>query len=211
MERKHPSLNAISTKALENLHCAVLITSVSKDKTTDNPVVYANPAFQALTGYTASELLGRDCRFLQNDDRDQKELAKIKHGLLNKTPARAVLRNYRKDGSMFYNELFISPIRNKAGEVTHFVSCQNAVDSPDAANLCVEATRLIENLSPRERQVFYKVVQGYSSKEIAEMLELSPRTVEKHRLRMHKKMTTNNLSLLIRYAIAVGYEFNESR
>ena len=211
MEREKSSFKNISISALENLTCAVLITKATKGDNPDNPIIYANPAFEALTGYAQSDILGHDCRFLQNNDRDQVGIAKIKKAIQKQIPVRAVLRNYHKNGTLFYNELFINPIRNKAGEVTHFVGCQNEIASPEAVYLREEASRLIKNLSPREKQVFYNVVHGCTSKEIAEKLELSPRTIEKHRLRMHKKMATNNLSLLIRYDIALGYEFNEDR
>ena len=211
MEREKSHFKAISISALENLKCAVLITKASNSDNSDNPVIYANPAFEALTGFSQCQLLGRDCRFLQNDDRNQPALADIRKAIQKQVPVSAVLRNYHKDGTLFYNEIFINPIRNKAGEVTHFVSCQNEIASPKDVYLRKEAARLVENLSPREKQVFYKVVHGYTNKEIAQILELSPRTVEKHRLRMHKKMATHNLSLLIRYAIALGYEFNECR
>lgn len=204
-------MNTIGLRALENLHCAVLITSASPEDNPDHPIIYANPAFEALTGYSKSELLGRDSRFLQNNDRDQAALSKIKEALLKQIPVKTVLRNYRKDGTLFYNEMFISPIRNNAGKVTHFVSYQNAIKSPDFIYLRDEAIRLHAGLSPREQQVFSNLVRGLSNKETAKKLELSPRTVEKHRLRLHKKMATNNLSLLIRYAIVLGYELNDGR
>ena len=209
MERETSTLNTISLSALENLHCPVLITSASPNDTPDNPIVYANPAFEKLTGYSKNELLGRDSRFLQNNDQDQTALTEIKDALIKQVPIKTVLRNYRKNGTLFYNELFISPIHNNAGKVTHFVSYQNAIESPDSIYLRDQAVRLHQDLSPREQQVFSNLVLGFTNKETARILQLSPRTVEKHRLRLHKKMATNNLSLLIRYAIVLGYELND--
>lgn len=86
----------------------------------DRAVVYANAAFERLTGYAAAELLGSDLRRLQGDDRDQEGRARLRQALEQQTGARAVLRNFRKDGSPFWNEVLIEPIRDAAGAVTHF-------------------------------------------------------------------------------------------
>ena len=199
-------INNISAQVLVSVQSAILITNA---RGPDREIVYMNAAFETLTGYTEKQVLGRDCRFLQNDDNDQDDLKEIRNGLLEQRPVHGILRNYRKDGSRFFNEIFINPIMNDSGEVTHFVGCQNAVPDPGAAPLQKKVSDLIQNLTPREKQVFDLVIWGYSNKEIARFLELSPRTAEKHRLRMQKKMETQNQTLLTRYAIALGYGFNK--
>lgn len=95
----------------------------------DLPIVFVNDVFQQMTGYSNEEILGRNCRFLQRDDLDQPGLHNIRRALLAKTNGYGVVRNYRKDGSMFWNELFISPVRNESGLVTHFVGIQHLRDS----------------------------------------------------------------------------------
>jgi PAS domain S-box-containing protein len=94
----------------------------------DLPIVFVNATFEDMTGYSAAETLGRNCRFLQGPDGQQPGLDAIRRALLAKVNGYAVLRNYRKDGSLFYNELFISPVRNEAGIVTHFVGIQHLRD-----------------------------------------------------------------------------------
>ncbi|HET7270803.1 MAG TPA: PAS domain S-box protein, partial [Rubrobacter sp.] len=92
----------------------------------DNPIVYVNPAFERITGYTAREVLGRNCRFLQGEyDRDQPALAELREALKEGRYSRVVLRNRRKDGTPFWNELSVSPVRDEAGRLTHFVGVQN--------------------------------------------------------------------------------------
>ena len=106
----------------EGLNAAVL---VSDARAADMPVTYVNPMFERMTGYTSAETIGRNCRFLQGSDQQQPGLLAIKAAIKNCTNGYAVLRNYRKDGSMFINELFISPIKDQAGLVTHFVGIQH--------------------------------------------------------------------------------------
>jgi two-component system cell cycle response regulator len=86
----------------------------------DMPLVYVNAAFERLTGYSAREVLGSNCRFLQRGDTDQVGLALVRASLENGEPCVVTVRNYRKDGSPFWNELSLSPISDPAGTVTHF-------------------------------------------------------------------------------------------
>ncbi|GEM_PF-122284 len=114
----------IQERAIESSVNAILITDATRP---GNPLIYANPAFERITGYSQEEALGRNCNFLQNDDRDQPGLEVLRQALRDQHEGRAVLRNYRKDGSMFWNELLIAPVRDEAGKVTHFVGVQNDV------------------------------------------------------------------------------------
>lgn len=86
----------------------------------DHPVVYANPAFETLTGYTADELKGRNLRLLQADDREQDGRHRLRDALSRGQTCRVLLRNYRKDGTLFWNEMSIMPLRHPDGCVTHF-------------------------------------------------------------------------------------------
>lgn len=93
----------------------------------DMPLIYVNPAFEAITGYSASEALGRNCRFLQGSARDQDALHEVRAALREGREALVTLRNYRKDGQMFWNELRIAPITDADGLITHFVGVLNDV------------------------------------------------------------------------------------
>ncbi len=89
------------------------------------PLVYVNRAFERVTGYSRVEAMGRNCRFLQGTDRDQPELDKIRRATTERRDGQALLRNYRKDGSLFWNMLHISPVRDPRTDlVTHFVGVQ---------------------------------------------------------------------------------------
>ena len=93
----------------------------------DFPLTYVNPAFEVMTGFTLEEVQGKNCRFLQKEERDQPALASIREAIQTRQETVAVLRNFRKDGTPFWNELSLSPIRNRDGQVTHFVGIQNDV------------------------------------------------------------------------------------
>jgi PAS domain S-box-containing protein len=93
----------------------------------DDPIVYANPAFERTTGYAAQDVLGRNCRFLQREDRGQPALGELKAALCEGRHCTVVLRNYRKDGTLFWNELSIYPVRDEVGRMTNFVGVQNDV------------------------------------------------------------------------------------
>lgn len=86
------------------------------------PVTYVNPAMQQLTGYSADAILGRNLRFLQADDHEQEGLARIRAALREGTACQTTLRNYRSDGTLFWNEVALTPLRNPDGQVTHFAS-----------------------------------------------------------------------------------------
>jgi PAS domain S-box-containing protein len=108
----------------------------------DDPLVYVNPAFEETTGYTVEEAVGRNCRFLQGEDRDQPAVEELRRAVREGRYCTVVLRNYRKDGSLFWNELSIYPMRNKKGRVTNFVGVQNDI---------TERIRAEESLSEMRR------------------------------------------------------------
>src|SRR5215207_10476945 len=93
----------------------------------DNPIVYVNPAFERISGYPMDEVLGHNCRFLQGEDRDQPALDELRSALSEERESRVVLKNYRKDGTPFWNELYVSPVHDEGGHLTNFVGVQNDI------------------------------------------------------------------------------------
>ena len=100
---------------------------ISDPNQPDDPLVYVNPAFERTTGYTSEEVLGRNCRFLQNEDRDQPGVGELRAAVHEGRHCSVVLRNYRKDGTLFWNELSIYPVRDEEHRVTNFVGVQNDI------------------------------------------------------------------------------------
>ncbi|MCG8016711.1 MAG: PAS domain S-box protein [Candidatus Thiodiazotropha sp. 'RUGA'] len=93
----------------------------------DTILLYVNEAFERLTGYTEDEILYQDCRFLQGDDRDQQARQLIREAIETNQPSRTRLRNYHKDGSLFWNELSITPIINEEDGLTYYIGVQKDV------------------------------------------------------------------------------------
>jgi PAS domain S-box-containing protein len=114
----------LRTKALQSASNGIIITDALKH---DNPIIYFNASFQKLTGYSDDEILNHNCRFLQSNDRNQKPLKKLKESIKKGESCQATLRNYKKDGTMFWNDLYIFPITNTKGVVTNFIGIQNDV------------------------------------------------------------------------------------
>ena len=114
----------VREQALAATSSAVLITD---PKEPDNPIVYANPTFERITGYSIEEAIGKNCRFLQGEDRDQPALEELRAAIREGRECQVTLRNYKKDGTLFWNELSISPVRDEEGHLVSFVGVQNDV------------------------------------------------------------------------------------
>ncbi len=124
---------------------------VAEQEGEDNIVIYANRAFERLTGYSTDEILYQDCRFLQSGDRDQPGLQAIRQALADGKPCRQVLRNYRKDGTHFWNELSITPVFNESDQLTYFIGVQKDVTEQVQAQQKV--TQLQQRLAEVEAQL----------------------------------------------------------
>ncbi|WP_440996526.1 PAS domain-containing protein [Arhodomonas sp. SL1] len=116
---------------------------VAEQEGDDHILIYANAAFERLTGYTRDEILYQDCRFLQGNDRDQPGISRIRAALKANEPCRVTLRNYRKDGSLFWNELSITPVFNDEDRLTYYIGIQKDVTAR------VEAEQEIRRLGGR--------------------------------------------------------------
>ena len=103
------------------------IVIAEKEGEHDNILIYVNPAFERMTGYSSEEILYQDCRFLQSGDRDQEALVKIRAALNSEGACREILRNYRKDGTPFWNELSLSTVKNPNDGQVYFVGVQKDV------------------------------------------------------------------------------------
>jgi PAS domain S-box-containing protein len=115
----------------------------------DSPLVYSNKAFEDMTGYAHDEVVGRNCRFLQGADRDQPELERLRVAISNKEPIEVTLRNYRKNGELFYNRLVVKPLFDNKGNLVYFLGVQYDVTRQIKAQ--EEISRLSAQLEMSEK------------------------------------------------------------
>ena len=110
--------------AVDASSCAITIADARKK---EMPLIYINKTFEMLTGFSRKDTLGKNCRFLQGRDRKQSALKELRAALKKKIPCTVRLKNYRKDGSLFWNELRLSPVFDDAGKLTHYIGIQTDI------------------------------------------------------------------------------------
>jgi len=122
--RKSGSLHLYKS-AVEATGEGVLITEAGGDQ----PIIYCNQSFVEMTGYQEEEILGQNCRILNRSEPDQPEVQKIKEAILREEPIRITVRNFRKDGTLFWNKLVINPIHDWRGQTSHFAGILTDISS----------------------------------------------------------------------------------
>lgn len=116
----HPSEDPFAA-AFKATRMPMLITDPQQP---DNPIIFCNEAFAKLTGYSRDELIGRNCRLLQGPETDRNAVAQLRDAIANERDISIDILNYRKDGSSFWNALFVSPVRDANGDVIYFFASQ---------------------------------------------------------------------------------------
>ena len=117
MQRNARSYHLLG-RAFDAINVPMVLVDVGR---TDQPVIGCNPAFCRFTGFAENTVIGRNCRFLQGDDRDQAGRRDLATAIGDRREARVVLRNYRADGTMFLNEISLVPLAGDNGEIRHYV------------------------------------------------------------------------------------------
>jgi PAS domain S-box-containing protein len=164
----------IKERAMQDAPVGITIADAT---TEDMPLVYVNDGFVDLTGYPREEILGRNCRFLQGDDTRPEPVRQMRASIEDEEPVTVELRNYRKDGSMFWSRVTISPIKDESGNVTHYLGCQEDIsdkklfehekslfkkhaEMSDQVMVITDETGTIEYVNPA-----FERVTGYSAEE----------------------------------------------
>ncbi|WP_414754315.1 EAL domain-containing protein [Anabaena sp. CCY 9910] len=119
-----PAPSHLMEQALAAISNGIVLTDANQP---DNPIIYVNQAFEAMTGYSAGEVIGQNCRFLQANETDQLSLSELRSALQEKKECHVVIKNFRKDGTEFWNELYIAPVFDSCGQLTHFIGVQNDI------------------------------------------------------------------------------------
>ena len=201
---------------------AVIITDATSP---DNPAVYANPAVERVTGYAVEEVLGQNPRFLQGPYTDQEEVEELRRAVAEGREFFGVLRNRRKDGADFHNEMYVAPVRDESGKTTHFVGIQNDVTDRVRAEAALKESEErfraafenapigvtlvgLDNRYLKVNRAFSEML-GYREKDLlgktsAEITH--PDDVEKSRAYMRRVVEGQGQDLQKRYLHADGHE-----
>jgi two-component system NtrC family sensor kinase len=148
------------------------------------PIIYCNPAFERISGYSAQEVLGRDCRFLQGPETDATALKLMRQSVEQEHECRTVQKNYRKDGSEFWNELRLSPVRDEQGRLTHFIAIHSDITAAKQSEeklrrseelfrvITENAADLIAIIDKEGRRIYnspsYQTLLGYTPEDLKE-------------------------------------------
>jgi PAS domain S-box-containing protein len=165
--------------AIRATRMAMIITN---PRLPDNPIVFANDAFLRLTGYERSEVVGRNCRFLQGPETDRGHVRAIRDAIEARRDINVDILNYRKDGSTFWNALYISPVANEAGELQFYFASQ----------LDVSDRKRSEHHTIREKERFERAVAERTA-ELEEALETRTALLHEvdHRVKNNLQMVSS--------------------
>ena len=197
-------------RAIEDtLNNGIIITDASM---ADNPITYCNKGFEKLSGYSREEIIGKNCRFLQGDETDPVELEKLRNAVANHQECTIRLKNFRKDGTPFWNELLVSPVRNNEGSVTHFFGIQQDISAQrEAEERILGFSNILED-SLNEIYIFdavtLKFIQvnkgarknlGYSMTELLTMtsVDIKPEHTESSFQEIIKPLTTGEKQKIV--------------
>lgn len=148
------------SKVMDATNTGIVITD---NTLPDNPIIYCNPAFEKISGYRRSEIIGHNCRFLQGKDRGQEQRQIIAKAISTGESCHVEIRNYTKSGKLFWNELYISAVKDENGNVTNFIGIQNDVSSRKKSQLQLEMTNMEMEKKVEERTKMYRESQEYLS------------------------------------------------
>lgn len=146
------------TQALDASISGIILTD---NQQPDNPIIYCNKAFEEITGYQRNEIIGHNCRFLQQEDRQQPERAMLFKAIKEGEAVSVEIRNYRKDGTLFWNELYMSPIKDEQGKTCYFIGVQNDVTRRKKAELDLKHQKDVMEERVQERTRSLKESEDY--------------------------------------------------
>lgn len=190
---------------LESIGDSPIATVVSNPARPDNPLEAVNPAFCRLTGYSETEIVGRNCRFLAGKNTDSRVTEAIRTGIRETRPVLVEILNYRRDGTAFRNGVMITPLFDDDGRLEYFLGSQvDLGPAEDLVRLRSAAAAKVALLPPRQRQVLREMSNGLLNKQIAYKLGISEKTVKMHRSIMLERIGAATSADAIRIAVEAG-------
>ncbi|AXI99881.1 PAS domain S-box-containing protein [Cyclonatronum proteinivorum] len=171
--------NRLLQKAVESSTVGIVLADMTLE---DQPLIYINPAFQHITGYHPDEVIGKNCRFLQGDDTLQDELNTIRKAIREGNSCRVTLRNYRKNGKLFWNQLSLSPIYDENNTLTHFVGVQQDITKLKEAENSLKRQNALQSFLLSVSARFVDVKPDELNQVVSEVLGESAELIHADRL-----------------------------
>ena len=194
-------------RLLLSVNNSPIASVISNPRLPDNPIIVANAAFYALTGYGPEAVLGRNCRFLAGPATEPWLTERIQRGVREKRPVLVEILNYKRSGAMFRNAVLVAPLFDAEGELEFFIGSQVELPFDDEGLPSAKrqaAIMLVRSLSPRQRQILEQIAAGQRSKQIAQNLRISEKTVKMHRALLLAKLGKGNMADAVRVAVEAG-------
>lgn len=194
-------------RLLESVGLSPIATVISNPRRADNPLEVANAAFCELTGYSQSEIVGRNCRFLAGELTEPWITDRIRQAIGSRRPVLVDILNYRSDGSPFRNAVLVTPLFDEEGDLAWFLGSQVDLGADSPASFDARRARavsLVKGLPDRRRQVLELMARGLLNKQIAWELKLSEKTVKMHRALLLEQLGVATSADAIRIAVEAG-------
>ncbi len=178
--------NEIFFAAVETTRMPMIVTDPNQH---DNPIIFANPAFLHMTGYAPEELIGRNCRLLQGPETDPSVIAEVRRAIEQRRETSVEILNYKKNGSAFWNALFVSPVFGKDGSLRYFFASQLDVsrrrDAEDGLRQAqkMEAVGQLTGGIAHDFNNLLTVIQGFTDMLLAQVERSGDRPIDPNRAR----------------------------
>ena len=192
---------------LESIGNSPVAMVIANPRRPDTPLEVVNAQFCALTGYSESEVVGRNCRFLAGAETDEMTTQRLRSAIEGRRPVLVDILNYRADGTPFRNGVMISPLFDGDGEIAWFLGSQVDLGQDRLDPLAgrrESAAKQVAALPERQRQVLACMAQGLLNKQTAWKLKISEKTVKMHRALLLERLGVSTSAEAIRIAVEAG-------
>ena len=192
---------------MDAVDASPLAMVLSNPRLPDNPLEVVNSAFCSLTGYSESDIVGRNCRFLAGQNTEPLVTGQIREAIRDRRPVLVDILNYKSDGTPFRNGVMITPLFDPEGGLAWFLGSQVDLGRPSDDRLAgrqARAAGLVAELPPRQREVLEHMARGLLNKQIAWELKISEKTVKMHRALLLERLGVSTTAEAIRIAVEAG-------
>ena len=196
---------------VESIRSTPIASIVTDNRLPDNPIIAANEAFLALTGYPPDEVIGRNCRFLAGIGTEPEAQRQMREAIERARPIVVELTNYRKNGKAFRNAVMVAPVLDETGRAALFVGSQmDVTDTARQGGLRqARARQQVAALTRRQRQVLKYMSAGYRNKQIGGELGIDEKTVKMHRARLFEALGVSASADAVRIAVEADLKISD--